>query len=710
MLEVIRLRSLNPWFPTLLKYYSTRFSIDNLFFQHIMLSKLTETTVFLSIEAMNSELQDDEIDCRNRKERFKTEKPKLKDTLLSMENNNYMKSPRNLNSGAQSVGKGSNLQPNARNARRHVHFPTGIEANGKPDTVHRLTVDGKSSTPRRPGKFITKGRFAGLVATPIIEDTDADQSKEQTIVADSHSDSARSHSSCSNDTWDGKDSFLTHSRTDSADTNSVSDGGSWSGLSYGHSSSNRSNRVPRSKAVGHSDVIRKTLAKDFKDVMLRSRSEELKHKQKVCQYIAAEGKVRDYLLSTEKHLPYIHSSDNESSVCSGSNSTSSDVLSPVTRTRKTIRDLSSNILIRVFSNLSTRDLVKASAVCRKWYRTCWTPDLWSVIDLSGCSGDVNSVVENILRRLSKISQYACLVIHTWKLNSCKNLSDESLKLIGRRCPELKHMELAKCALITGAGVAEIFANCPNLSLLNIASCNEVASIDLSLQNGVSYGENASFLQLHYIDLSECLVDDAGLDMIARSCSFLEYLYLRRCEAITDKGLISVANYCTGIREMSVSDCSYVTDSGCKFLIKKCHDLRYISLAKCLITDDTLKHIARYCKKVRYLNLHMCHSISDEGVARIAQSCEKMRAVDIGKCEKLSDTSLNFISINCPHLRRLSVKGCDRITDSGLRKLATHCRSLKHLDVQECEFTFETYLYLRQRCVNCVIEHTKPEFY
>lgn len=597
---------------------------------------------------------------------------------------------------------------------RHVHFPRPYEEKGSESSsnFNHLQIDTLQSKPstHRNAKVIRTGRFAGLVATPIVEDRQF-QANELTPT-DSYSDSARSHSDCSNDTWDGKDAHLLHSRTNSAET-SLSDCASWSGYSVGNSSGclshSKSRPVKMRVTREHSDVIRKTLAKDFRDVVLKSRSEELKYKQKVCQYLAAEGKVRDYLLSTEQHQPYHPTSDNESLLCGETDSTSSDTGILTLRSRRTIHDLRSNHLLSIFSHLPTRDLCNAAAVCRKWYKLCWTPELWSTIDIGGYNGDANIVIENILKRLSKISPYACLVIRNWKINSCQSLSDESLKLISRRCPEIQHLELAKCPLITGAGIGDIFANCPNLTLLNIASCPGIGSIDSSLQNGVSYGEKASFLQLHYIDLSECLVDDAGLDMIARSCSYLEYLYLRRCEAITDKGLIAVANYCTGVRELSVSNCSLVTDSGCRFLVKKCHDLRYISLAKCAISDETVKQIAKHCRKVRYLNLHMCHSISDEGVARIAQSCDKLRAFDIGKCEKITDTSLNFISVNSPQLRRLNIKGCDRISDSGLRKLATHCRGLKHLNVQECDFTLETYLYLRQRCVSCVIEHTKPEF-
>jgi len=662
--------------------------------------------------SMNSDSQDEEVNTIGRRDKKQMEKPNAQQTLFSKHSNNFVEPCSNgglrptpaihLNSSPDHGRK--------KDANRHVHFPNSTEQLPKNEPKKKQP----EVNHRQRGKLITKGRFAGFIATPIVENDH--KSKERKVSsADSHSDSARSQSSCSNDTWDGKESFLLHSRTNSVDT--FSDGGSWSGRSYGNSSGHPSyasgGRMSKPKArVDHSDVIRKTLAKDFKDVLVKSRAEEVKYKQKVYQYISAEGKVRDYLLSTEKHLPYSPSSDNDSSICcgsNGSNSTSSDVIPPPVRFRKTIKDLSSGLLIRIFSNLSTRDLVTASQVCKKWYRISWTPDLWSAIDVSGYGGDVNSVVESILSRLTEVSPYACLVINTWKFNACKNLTDESLKLIGRRCPELKYLELAKCSLVTGVGVSEIFANCPNLSLINVASCPEVSTIDFTHPNGVSYGENASFLQLHYIDLSECLVNDSGLDMIARSCGFLEYLYLRRCEAITDKGLISIANYCTGIRELSVSDCINIGDSGCKFLVKKCNDLRYISLAKCAITDETVKYIAKYCKKIRYLNMHMCHSVGDEGVARVAQNCEKIRALDNGKCEKVTDTSLNFISVNCPHLRRLNIKGCERMTDSGLRKLATHCRSLKHLNIQECDFSFETYLYLRQRCVNCVIEHTKPEF-
>eukprot|EP00794_Sanderia_malayensis_P003601 gene3601-4109_t len=554
-------------------------------------------------------------------------------------------------------------------------------------------------------------RHLGLAPTPIGKKGTQDETNKRMSNHLADSSSNHSASSCSADTWDCKDTASdlsqSHSRTSSGDISFSDGGGSWSSLTQDRRRTRLPNNfTPDKNTQGHSDLIRKTLAKDFHDIMIKSRSEELKYKEKMSHYLSAEGKVRDYLLSTERHRPFPLSSDTESSVYSDGNS---DIIIRAQFDR-TIDDLNDNLLSYVLSKLPTKDLCKASIVCKRWNRLCWTPNLWSSIDLTGCSKDSNFVIESILRKLSRVSPYACLVIHKLKLNSCDNLSDETMKLIGRRCPELKHLEVAKCPQLTGNGIVHVFSNCPNLALLNVACCPRVKDIDLSASNGVSYGENASFLQLRYFDLSECLIDDTALDTIARSCSFMEYLYLRRCEAITDKGVVSVANYCTRVREFSVSDCPRVSDSGLKFFVKKCHGLRYIGIAKCSVTDDTVKYIAKYCKNLRYLNMNMCHSISDEGVARVVQNCEKLRALDVGKCEKVSDTSLNFIAVNCPQLRRLSIKGCDRITDAGLRKLATHCRKLKHLNLQECEFTFETYLYLRQRCVHCVIEHTKPEFF
>lgn len=53
------------------------------------------------------------------------------------------------------------------------------------------------------------------------------------------------------------------------------------------------------------------------------------------------------------------------------------------------------------------------------------------------------------------------------LNSCSRLTDRGLSLIGRRCPELRHLEIKGCVNVTNIGIFELVTQCVNLDHLDV---------------------------------------------------------------------------------------------------------------------------------------------------------------------------------------------------------------------------------------------------
>ncbi|CAG9855149.1 unnamed protein product [Phyllotreta striolata] len=369
--------------------------------------------------------------------------------------------------------------------------------------------------------------------------------------------------------------------------------------------------------------------------------------------------------------------------------------------------LPDELVVKIFSFLSSVDLSLCAQVCRRFDILAWTPTLWRIITIEDDHVSGDKAIRCVLRQLCGQGKTgACPNVERIHITSGAKLSEKSLLLLARRCPELTHLQLHACTNLTNSIIHEIVTRCTNLQHLDITGCTKISCINIT--NDI---QSTRKLQLQYLDLSDCVaLQDNGLLIIVRNSPLLSYLYLRRCVEITDAGLKYVPSFCSGLRELSVSDCSNITDFGLYELAKLGATLRYLSVAKCdQVSDAGLKVIAKKCYKLRYLNARGCEAVSDDAINILARSCTRLRALDIGKCD-VSDAGLRSLAESCPNLKKLSLRNCDLVTDRGVQCIAYYCRGLQQLNIQDCQISIDGYRAVKKYCKRCVIEHTNPGFF
>lgn len=379
---------------------------------------------------------------------------------------------------------------------------------------------------------------------------------------------------------------------------------------------------------------------------------------------------------------------------------------------QSLNDLPDDILLRLFSFLPNMDLCRASGVCRKWQTLCWDPLLWENIEIVNYQdSDINKILRNLLSKLAISTEGRfSLTVHSVKLNGCELLADKGLGFIAKYCIDLEELHIANCCCLTSKGLQDVLQNCHNLQFLDASGISCINSICSPKANGFALGDYGSFLQLRHLDMSDCMAfDDLGLRLVGLSCGLLENLYLRRCGRISDIGVKHIASHCPHLRELSLSGCAKVRDYSLREIAKHAASLKYLSVAKCPVTDNGIKQIGKHCVRLKYLNMRGCEGVTDVGITHVAQNCLKLRSLDAGKCN-MTDNGLHTIGIHCPQLRKLSIKGCDRVSDAGVQSIAAQCCSLQYLNVQECNLHYETFVFIREHCKNCIIEHTCPAFF
>lgn len=191
--------------------------------------------------------------------------------------------------------------------------------------------------------------------------------------------------------------------------------------------------------------------------------------------------------------------------------------------------LSDELVVRILSFLPTNAVCQCARVCRRWYVLAWDPRLWATITLTSDAIHADRAIKQITRLLARDSggcvhvekvrrrvldirvgreMIRLIILKDLKasplflsplpppsrsqaipppalpsaspsrlahslplpqviLNSCSRLTDRGLSLIGRRCPELRHLEIKGCVNVTNIGIFELVTQCVNLDHLDV---------------------------------------------------------------------------------------------------------------------------------------------------------------------------------------------------------------------------------------------------
>ncbi|XP_050917326.1 F-box/LRR-repeat protein 3 [Lathyrus oleraceus] len=127
------------------------------------------------------------------------------------------------------------------------------------------------------------------------------------------------------------------------------------------------------------------------------------------------------------------------------------------------------------------------------------------------------------------------------------LSDESITMIVSHFPNLHLLDLKSCKNISQQGIIQVLKRCHKISHLNLSLCN--------LSSGVKLSEmNFEVPKLKMLNLSFSEVDDATLYVISKNCPRLLQLLLNGCLGCTEKGVKYVLENCTQLREIDLGNC------------------------------------------------------------------------------------------------------------------------------------------------------------
>ena len=398
--------------------------------------------------------------------------------------------------------------------------------------------------------------------------------------------------------------------------------------------------------------------------------------------------------------------------------------------------LDENLLVNIFSYLSTIDKLNLTFVCKKWHHIIWSKHyqykLWNRINLDYNTTDDIKFNDSIIPStpsttfalaypafktkiptkkkpnadkllkffLNNPKNYPlCICVEHIIIRSNHRLTDKGIELIASRCPELKYLSLRNCSNIKTTSIIKLLLNCTNLKYIDLTGCFNITNIiGNTIENSCSSSSLTNinilpqpqlvYYYLQYVDLSDCTnITDFCIKNICKYCVYLKNFYLRRCKLISDLSLLHIAKHCRNLKELSLCQCVKITDTGMKYLSGDFTSMGAKKKAKHKLPAH------RY--KIKYLSLAKCPHISDKSLIYLANLgfFNQIKYLNLRGCVMITDKFVKYFTGSNSSMT-------NELNSNKRQALGKLPVQLKSIDLGKCSITNKSLEYLC-RLVNLV---------
>lgn len=184
------------------------------------------------------------------------------------------------------------------------------------------------------------------------------------------------------------------------------------------------------------------------------------------------------------------------------------------------------------------------------------------------------------------------------------------------------------------------------------------------------------------DLNMSLLDmaDEALYALANHAGKLQRLSLSECEEVGSEAITALAGKCTNLKALHVTDCA-IDDAGVEAFARSSPHLETVELQGDITDAAVVALVTRCGATLRNLSLSGCTFGSDGSLLAIAEHCVDLRALELRDCKGLTPANLARMVQSLPEdLRELVLYKCTGVTDAVLTAIAVHLPLLKLLNV------------------------------
>ncbi|CAO3659542.1 unnamed protein product [Rhizopus stolonifer] len=358
--------------------------------------------------------------------------------------------------------------------------------------------------------------------------------------------------------------------------------------------------------------------------------------------------------------------------------------------------LPDELQIKILSQLPIQELLKSSAVCKKWAQLAFDGSLWSDINVAPF---YKTIPKDYLLKLIKASSK---FLKTASFRGCIQFNGHALRTLSEHCPNIQVMNIKDCRNLSAASITCFLQQAQHLRVLDVSGLDTIKNSTLAV---------TLLSKLEKINLSWCKnISGQGLVPLISSCVNLRYLRLNGCPQLDDATMEVFGRSMPNLAYLSLSACTGLTDTALlSFLCESSTQaLRHLNLSNCArLTDATLRYLAQYSPHLTHLELSGCVLMTDQGFCYLSSRIKTLKHLDLEDLQQITGITVRSMANHQTDLERLSLSNCTQITDDAISHLVLHgvCHKLQHLELDNCTVTDEILntiaVYLQQQQKNAV---------
>ncbi|KAL3993978.1 Leucine Rich repeat family protein [Acanthocheilonema viteae] len=392
-----------------------------------------------------------------------------------------------------------------------------------------------------------------------------------------------------------------------------------------------------------------------------------------------------------------------------------------------ISSIPDHVLISIFTLLPIVDRIRIERVCRRWRHIAknysWTMttefSYSSLIGDKECSlpclierpvvgnKEIKSLAQRCGDHLLEMDLHAfrdtltynvcmCFAIHCPNLTVLNmygiQLTNSSLKSLGRHCPNLEIVNFHRCfqESVVERGLTSFFSKCQNLKEVDVGENERLTGLPsftvlprsiINLKIGGCFRLTAASLFAirdrcpDLVALTMNSVDNispAHLNSFFASLPKLELLKFGECYVSHTLGGIEINfSLMRNLTELTVYDNLLMTDEVLRNTVIGCKQLKYVDLSGCsrFVSNVGLRELAKL-PYLSHLNLSYMRVVDDQTIRIIAEK-GTLQTVLLHRCDEISDEAVKMLLKHCPFLTALDISFCPKVTDESMEGMVSY---------------------------------------
>ncbi|KAL1932096.1 hypothetical protein VTP01DRAFT_9152 [Rhizomucor pusillus] len=339
--------------------------------------------------------------------------------------------------------------------------------------------------------------------------------------------------------------------------------------------------------------------------------------------------------------------------------------------------LPDELQIKILGQLPTYDLLKATAVCRKWRNLALDGSLWTQIDATPFYSTIPA------EQLLKIAVSAGKFLRVINLRGCVQVTGHALRTLSDHCPNIQVLQLKDCRGLSTASITCFLEKAHHLRSLDLSGLDSIKNMTLQMVGQLTL--------LEKLNLGWCRnITGHGMLAVAAGCRRLRYLKLNGCPQLEEPTLKALGEGLPELRQLCLASCTTLNDAALSAFLKTTRaPLSHLNLTNCAhLSDASLRHIAQHCTHLSHLDLAGCVSLTDQGFSYLSPRLRTLEHLDLEDLQQITGVTVRALAAHQTRLRRLCLSNCTRIADDAVIYLVKDgvCKQLRHLELDNCTIT------------------------